>query len=682
MPQTRQLAAIMFTDIVGYTALMGEDEQKAFEILQKNRNLQKPIVEELGGKWIKELGDGVMASFTTVSDAVNAAIKIQQKCNEIKEFQLRIGIHHGEIVFDGDDVFGDAVNIASRIQAIAPVGGIWISESVHQNVVNKRDISTRFVIAEKLKNIAEPVRIYEIILDKDNDLTSQKSSVQKKFTDTIRKTSVHPVFLLVAISIIILGLVYFLSNRKGIFANASIESIAVMPFVNESGIADMEYLSDGMTETLINSLSKLKNLSVKARSSVFRYKGKEINPKKIGDELAVEAILNGRIAKRDGNILLNLELVDVSTGNQIWGENYNRKTTDLVALQSEIASDVSHKLNSRLSGAEEKILFKNYTQNPEAYKLYLQGRYHWNRRRAESLRKAVEYFKQAIDKDPGYALAYASLAECYALFGEYNVEPPKESAPKGKAAALKALEIDPDLAEGYTALAYIETDYEWNFQAAEKDYLRAIELNPKYATARQWYGEYLTQMGRFNEAAAQIRQAQEFDPLSPVINQQMVLVLIHKGEYDEAIKMSRKTLELDPNYPTAYEYIGYAYEAKKIYKEAVAAYLKAYAVAGENQHTIAALEQAYNKGGWKGYLQKSLELVKEKYMQGTTNAGSVALHYAILGNKEEALKWLELSYQNREEHMVWLKVEIAFGYENLRSDLHFHDLLRRVGFPQ
>jgi hypothetical protein len=279
MPQTRQLAAIMFTDIVGYTALMGEDEEKAFEVLNKNKSIQKPIIEDYRGTLIKELGDGILASFTTVSDSVQAAIKIQETCNQINEFQLRIGIHHGEIVFQENDVFGDAVNIASRVQAIAPVGGIWISESVHQNVVNKKNISTRYVKTEKLKNVKEMLRIYEVVMRSDH-IFQPKTNHIKNITEKVRKTSFRPLsFLLIAV-LIIFGLLFFISKGKGVFATASIQSIAVLPFVNESRVADMEYLSDGMTETLINSLSKLGDLSVKARSSVFRYKGKNIEPQK------------------------------------------------------------------------------------------------------------------------------------------------------------------------------------------------------------------------------------------------------------------------------------------------------------------------------------------------------------------------------------------------------------------
>ncbi|MCA1637580.1 MAG: protein kinase [Acidobacteria bacterium] len=314
-----------------------------------------------------------------------------------------------------------------------------------------------------------------------------------------------------------IGLGYwFFANRSANLLN--IESIAVLPFVNESGNADNEYLSDGMTETLISSLSQLPRLSVKARSSVFRYKGKEINPQTIGKELNVQAILNGRVLQRDDQLTLRLELVDARNENVIWSEQYNRKQTDLVSLQTEIARDVSNKLKTKLSGTDEKKLSKNYTENTEAYQLYLKGRYHWNKRTGADVRKSVEYFQQAIDKDPTYALAYAVLAEAYILIPNYTNTPPHDAFPKARAAAEKALEIDETLAEAHNALADILYEYDWKFAEAEREFKRAIELNPNYATARHWYAEYLLVLGRNEEAIAEVKRAQELDPLSLIIN--------------------------------------------------------------------------------------------------------------------------------------------------------------------
>lgn len=684
MPQTRQLAAIMFTDIVGYTAMMGKDEQRAFELLRKNRELQKPIVEKYNGRWIKELGDGVMASFTTVSDAVYSAQEIQQQCNQLNDFSLRIGIHHGEIVFEGDDVFGDAVNVASRIQAVAPVGGIWISESVHHNVVNKNDINTRYVKTEKLKNVVEPVRIYEVTLNAD---LSRKKHDNKRYriNEKIHKTPVRALLLSVAaIAVLILGLVFLLNRGKGFFAKTRIESIAVMPFVNESRIADMEYLSDGMTETLINSLSKLKEISVKARSSVFHYKGKEIDPKKIGAELAVQAILNGRISQRGDNIFLNLELVDVSTGNQIWGENYNRKTADLVALQSDIARDVSKKLHQHLTGSGQNVEEK-YTSDSEAYQLYLRGLFHWNKR-GDDIKKAIDYFNQAKEKDPSFALAYAGLAVAYSVLPNNTFMSKQEAVEthlKTKAAAIKAIELDNTLAEPYAALAASKVDA-WDFAGAEKDYKRAIEINSNFATAHQWYSELLAILGRNDEALAEVKKAYELDPFSPAVNMSLGRRYLEAKRYDEAVDQLNKTIEIAPDYPSAFYFLGMLYFEINRFEESFALLSKADILRKQETPESAAqktneLRQALKTGGKKGYWRKVLQYDLNAYNKGVGLAVFVARTYAELGENNKAFEWLEKAYNERDWLLIYLKGHIWF--ENIRSDPRFKDLLRRVGLP-
>ena len=545
-------------------------------------------------------------------------------------------------------------------------------------LIDLKDVKQDLAIQNKLERTSEPKREEretQILSATTADVVHTTSSAEYVANEIkSHKFALGIGLMVLLLAFAALGYWYFAGR-----STKQIESIAVLPFVNESGNADIEYLSDGMTESLINSLSQLPNMKVIARASAFRYKGKDVDLAKIAKELNVQAVVNGRINQRGDTLSISVDLTDTHNNTQLWGKQFTKKSADIFAVQEEIARQIMDSLRVRLTGVQEEFLTKRHTDNEEAYKLYLQGRFHWNKRN-QSLKKAVEYFRQAIEKDPNYALAYAGLAETYALLGEYGVEPARESAPKGKAAALKALEIDPNLAEAYTALAYIKTDYEWDFEGAEKDFLSAIELNPKYATARQWYGEYLTQMARFDEAAAQIGKAQEFDPLSPVINEQMSGLLMFQGEYDKALESSRRTLELDPNFPAAHSNIGWAYEQKKMFDEAFASYQKGMVVAGEDRQKIVALEEAYKKGRWKGYLQKYLEFTKDEFNQDKKSAGSIAENYALLGDYEEALKWLERSYENREDAMAWLKV--ATAYNPMRSDPRFTDLLRRTGLPQ
>ena len=379
-------------------------------------------------------------------------------------------------------------------------------------------------------------------------------------------------FAPLALAVIVLGGIF---GYRYITPAKQIESIAVMPFVNESGNADVEYLSDGMTETLINSLSQIPNLSVKARSSVFRYKGKEIDPKKVAAELGVQAILTGRLIQRGDQLTLSVELIDGQTENTIWGNKYERKGSDLVALQSEVARDVSGKLKSKISGADADKVAKIYTTNPEAYQFYLKGRFQWNRRTGESLKQAAEFYKQAVEKDSNYALAYSGLAETYVLFSSYSVASSKDSMPQAKAAAMRALEIDDSLAEAHTALGEYLNLFEWDRIGAEKELRRAIALNPNYATAHHWLGsDLLVPLKRFDEALAEMRRAEELDPLSLVIGTNVGDTLLYHRRYDEAIAQYKRVLTLDPNFQYARFELGYGFHLKGMFREAIAEYRK------------------------------------------------------------------------------------------------------------
>jgi len=485
------------------------------------------------------------------------------------------------------------------------------------------------------------------------------------------------VFATIAATIIILALVgyiYYSRNHK-----SAIQSIAVMPFVNESGNADVEYLSDGMTETLIGSLSQLPNLNVKARSSVFRYKGKETNPQTIGKELNVQAILNGRVSQRGDQLTLSLELIDAQTENVIWSEQYNRRQSDLVTLQSEIARDVSSKLKSKLSGSDVAKVEKNYTANAEAYQLYLKGKFYWNKRTGESLKQAAEFYRQAIEKDPNYALAYSGLAETYVLFSSYDVAPATDSMPQAKAAALRALAIDDSLAEAHTALGFYLSNYEWDRNGSEKEYRRAIELKPNYATAHHWLGSDLANVKRFDDSLVELRRAEELDPLSPIIGTNLGDALVFARKYDEAIAQYKRTLVRNPNFAYAHRALGSAYGSKGMYPEAIA----------ETQTAIELDHGTAGKGLLGLWLAKSgkrdeaVKLLGELKQESTRNyvqSYTFALIYIGLGDKEEALNWLEKQMSGRSETANSYAVvpELA----DLRSEPRFKEMLKRMNLPE
>jgi eukaryotic-like serine/threonine-protein kinase len=460
---------------------------------------------------------------------------------------------------------------------------------------------------------------------------------------------------------------------------AAIDSIAVLPFQNRSTETDTEYLSDGLAESLVYRLSQLPNLRVSPTSSVFRYKGKEMDPVKVGQELGVRAVLSGRIVQRGDNLTISAELVDVRDNALLWGEQYDRKMSELLATQREIAREIVEKLKLKVSGNEQGLA-KHYTESNEAYQLYLKGRFYWDKRTGEALKKGTEYFDQAIEKDPSFALAYAGLADCYVV--PASLLPPREAMPKGKAAAMRALELDETLAEAHTSLGRVLAAYEWNWTSAEKEFKRAIELNPRYATAHQWYGGLLEATGRRNEAIAERKRAQELDPLSLVINFELGIAFFYSRDYDKAIEQFQKTLELDPNFPPPHIFLPAAYEQKGMYSEAMAEFKKAIPLKGGSEMSLTkgGLGRLYAILGKKNEARTQLDELKQLAAQEYVPATSVALVYTGLGEKDEAFAWLEKGYEERAFQMQWLGVEPR--WDSLRSDPRFADLVRRIGLPQ
>ncbi|HEY3137718.1 MAG TPA: protein kinase [Blastocatellia bacterium] len=480
------------------------------------------------------------------------------------------------------------------------------------------------------------------------------------------------IFLLTAI-----GLGFLISSNR-LANNSQIESIAVLPFVNASGNADVEYLSDGMTELLINSLSQLPKLSVKARSSVFRYKGKDVEPQQVGSELSVQAILSGRVVQRGEDLTLYLSLVDSRNGNQLWGEQYNRKLTNLITLQSEIARDVSQKLRARLSGVDELKLTKNYTANAEAYQLYLKGRYHVAKLTPAEMQTGISYYRQAIETDPSYAFAYVGLADAYRSVAIAGEMPSTEFFPKAKDAAQKAIEIDDTLAEAHAELGFIIFWYDWDWNAAENQFKRALELNPSSADTPWFYAHLLSTLGRHSEALAEMRRARELDPLSLRINANEGQFLIHAGQPDEGLARLQKAFELDPRFWLAHLFASSAYIEKGMFAEAVAEARKARDFSGAStHHPVAFLSYALAKSGKQAEARAELEGLLKLSTERYVSSYNIALIYNGLDERDETINWLERGYKERDPKMVFLKVEPKWN--NLRDDPRFQDLLRRIG---
>ena len=458
-----------------------------------------------------------------------------------------------------------------------------------------------------------------------------------------------------------------------------IESLAVLPLANLSGDTQQEYFSDGMTEELITNLGKISALRVISRTSVMRYKKTEKPLPQIARELGVEGIVEGSVLRVGDRVRITAQLIRAEQERHLWAESYERDLRDILALQSEVARAIASEIRIKVTPQEQTRLASARPVNPEAYEAYLRGRYFWNKRTEEAVKKAIEFFGQALEKDPTYALAYVGLADCYGVLGDYSFLSPKEAFPRAKAGATKALELDETSAEAHTSLAIIKDDYEWDWPGAEREFKRALELNPNYATAHHWYSDHLEIVGRHDEAIAEIKRAQQLDPLSLIIKAIVGRRFHSARRYDEAVEQLRQTLEMDPNFAVAHWLLGETYEQKAQYESAIAEYQKARTASGGSVYVVAALGRAYAAAGKRREALKILGELEELSKRRYVSASSVADIYIALGEKDQALEWLEKGYRDRDEGMVRLNWEATL--DPLRSDPRFQGLLRRMNFP-
>ena len=458
-----------------------------------------------------------------------------------------------------------------------------------------------------------------------------------------------------------------------------IESIAVLPFANESSDPDAEYLSDGITESLISNLSQICSLRVIARSTVFRYRGKDTDPQKAGNDLHVRAVVSGRLLQHGSTLIVRVELMDVATGAQLWGGQYNRQAEDVFLLQGDLSREISEKLQVRLTGDQKQRLRKRYTEDAEAYRLYLKGRFHWNKRNPEGLQKAVECFRQALDKDPAYSLAYAGLADTYPYLSFFHLVPPRVAMPKAKAAAAKALEIDDHLAEAHVSLGYVSFTFDGDWSAAGKHFEQALALNPAYCGAHTFYAFYLSSLGRSEEALAVAKRALDRDPASCAVSHSLAVQLYLARQFERAIAQAHSTLEMDAHFAISYEVLGEAYLSKGMYREALLALERFSALSRSSATSRALLAYSQARLGEHSAALRIIEELMAAAKHSFVPALLFALVYAGLEDKDQAFSWLERAYEERFYRLAYAKVEAL--WDPLRSDARFMDLLRRVGIP-
>jgi serine/threonine protein kinase/tetratricopeptide (TPR) repeat protein len=452
-------------------------------------------------------------------------------------------------------------------------------------------------------------------------------------------------------------------------------SLAVLPFVNMGADPRIEYLSDGITESIINNMSQLSALSVRSFSSVSRYRGQQMNPQMAATELKVQAVLTGRLVQRGDTFVINAELIDMRDNSQIWGSQYSPKISDFQAIQEQISREISEKLALKLTGEEKQRMARTATADTEAYQLYLQGRYHWNKRTLGELQQSIDFFAQAIQKDPRYALAYAGQADAYALIADLNVLPAKEVMPKVKVAAAKALELDGTLAEAHTSLAWAKF-HDWEWTEAEAEFKQALQLNANYPTAHSWYGEYLIAQGRFDEALVQATRARELDPRSPVSNLTACVASYYSRQYAKAIEQCQQVVAMDALFVPAHVFLGRSYEQLGQHPAAITHLTKALALSQGDSNELAALGHAYAVSHQQAEAKKILDQLTERALQTYVQPAWIAAIHVGLGENDKAFYWLQKAYEDRSSSLVFVGVDPTF--DPIRSDPRFIDLVGRV----
>ncbi len=643
MPEgERRLAAIMFTDMVGYTALGQRNESLSLALVEKQRKLIRPILTRHNGREIKTIGDSFLVAFPSGLDGVRCAYDIQRAVREFnislpeeRRVHLRVGIHLGDVLEYQGDISGDAVNVASRIEPLAEDGGVCLSRQVYDQVQNKFELRLESLGPKHLKNVSTAMELYKMVMPWEEERAAKPTQPDKK-------------------------------------------RIAILPFTNMSPDPSDEYFADGMTEELITSLSGVNGLSVIARTSVMKYKDGSKSASEVAKELNAGTLIEGSVRKAGNRVRISVQLIDAQTESHAWAQNYDKQLDDIFAVQSDVAKQVAEVLQVRLLSADKKKLEKVPTSNIEAYTLYLKGQYHFNRAWAhsEGLRTALVHFEEAVANDPGFALAYAQLAYCYNQLGFYGMLPSRVAGKKAKEYVEKALALDDSLAEAHHVMGRILRNYDWDFQGAEREFKRAIELSPSFAEA---YGGSALQMAfnrRFDDAIVEVKRALELDPISVTGSGYAGTVYLYAGRYDDAIEQFRKSLEIDSSNVYARGNLGLAHVQKGMFDIGIRELAEVVTV--KNPSSQSDLAYAYARAGKLEELRKLLEQLLDEVGRNHELAVAVASAYANLGEADKALEWLERAYA---EHVAYLVTSNSdFVFDRIRRNPRFQDLMKKVGW--
>jgi TolB-like protein/Flp pilus assembly protein TadD len=638
----RKLAAIMFTDMVGYTALMQQNEQQAKINRDRHRKILSNAIQQNNGTILQYYGDGTLSIFNSAVDAVSSAIHIQQQLQEDPKIPLRIGIHTGDVVHDDEGIYGDGVNIASRIESMAVPGSVLISGKVFDEIKNHVQFKTKSYGPFQLKNVEHPTRIYGLIAEG--------------------------------------CLIPDAAELKGKGAPAN-RSIAVVPFVNMSTDPENEYFSDGITEEILNALVKVEGLQVTSRTSSFAFKGKNLAVKEISKQLNVTTVLEGSVRKAGNMVRITAQLINCVDDYHMWSESYDRQLEDIFEVQDEISRKIANQLRAMLtSDDKQKSLVTAPTENLDAYNTYLRGAFYLSSWTPQGAKKAIEYFHKAIEMEENFSLPYSGLAYSYTMLGAMGQIAPLKAYPKGKQMAEKALELDSELAESHIAIALIKLFYDWDLDGAEQSLNRAKELNPGSANVYHFYALYYTARGRYEEGVKSIEQALELDPLSLIINQHYAEGLIWVGRLDEALAQIDKTLEMDHNFRPAIETKGWIYLEMGDKDKALKCFQRFQELTGHPLKGMVGLGYTY---AIRGEIDKAGECL-EKLAQREKLEPDILLHmdYVVIytGLKDFDKVFFHLEEGLKQKAGIFF-VKTSTIFHELRNDPRFKKLMAEYGYP-
>jgi TolB-like protein/class 3 adenylate cyclase/tetratricopeptide (TPR) repeat protein len=653
----RQLSAILFTDIEGYTSIMQQDEDRAIGLKDRHREILQKEHKRFNGSIVQYYGDGTLSTFASVVEAVHCALAMQQQFLQPPHVPVRMGLHMGDILVSDESIFGDGVNVASRIESLAVAGSILISDKANNELYNHPQFKTTTVGTYQFKNVSRAIEVFA--LDHQGLVIPAAGSLKGK-TEPI-KTG--------------------LQNTASGNGEAAIKSIAVLPFVNMSNDPDQDYFGDGIAEEIINSLTHLKDLKVAGRTSSFKFKGKNVDLRKLKEKLGVNTVLEGSVRKQGNAVRVTAQLIKVEDGFHLWSERFDRDMGDIFAIQDEISLAITEKLKVTLLHTDREKIVKPYTQSTKAYELYLKGRFQINKR-GVSIHNGIQCFKEAIDTDPEYALPYAGFADALSLAASWGLVHPGEVMRKVKSLAQKALELESELCEPYCSLGFYFTFFEWNWKEAKKYFLKSIELNPNYPLAHYWYGwDYLCWVeGNFEEAQKHGELAIRLDPLSSVCYGCHSLILHAGKKYDEGLAYAKMGLELDPGSFICHLSEGNCYTALKQYEEAIKSFESALRLSNRNPFPLNALIWTCCLNGAIDTAQSLFLEVKEKSKEQYVSSTLTGISAAYLGNLDEAFNYFSDAMSMREPILLSLKHQ-AWIPEFLKADPRYGRLLKSIGFP-